>query len=103
MSQSALQIEATIAAVAGVTDLHELHVWEVTSGFPALSAHVLVDGGRDCHERRVEVERLLEGQCGITHTTLQVDHRDEAIPVSRLGQRLRPDDARCDGEAHPGH
>jgi cobalt-zinc-cadmium efflux system protein len=96
-------IETTIATVPGVTDVHELHVWEVTSGFPALSAHVLVDGAQDCHERRAEVEQLLQSRFGITHTTLQVDHRDEAIPVSRLSQRLRPDDPRCDGGAHPGH
>lgn len=96
-------IGTTIATVPGVTDVHELHVWEVTSGFPALSAHVLVDGSQDCHERRATVEALLQSRFGITHTTLQVDHRDEAIPVSRLSRRLRPDDAQCDGGDHPGH
>lgn len=61
-------------AVPGVLDVHELHIWEVTSGFPALSAHVLIDGHQDCHERRGDLERLLADRFGIQHTTLQVDH-----------------------------
>ena len=51
-------------ASTAVTDVHELHVWEVTSGFPALSAHVLVDAGADCHERRLAIEGLLERGSG---------------------------------------
>src|SRR3954447_18807833 len=53
-------VEAGIRDVAGVTDVHDLHVWEVTSGFPALSAHVLVDSDVDCHERRLAVESMLD-------------------------------------------
>jgi cobalt-zinc-cadmium efflux system protein len=49
-------------------------VWEVTSGFPALSAHVLVPAGADCHARRQELERLLAERFGLEHTTLQVEH-----------------------------
>ena len=45
-----------------------------TSGFPALSAHVLVERGDDCHARRRELEELLLREYGIEHTTLQVDH-----------------------------
>jgi cobalt-zinc-cadmium efflux system protein len=67
-------IRAAIMAVPGVLDVHELHVWEVTSGFPALSAHVLVDGHQDCHERRAELEHALADHFDIRHTTLQVDH-----------------------------
>src|SRR5215510_1124199 len=70
-------VEAAIRGVNGVTGVHELHVWEVTSGFPALSAHVLVDSGVDCHERRQEIERLLGERFAIEHTTLQVDHHEE--------------------------
>lgn len=68
------QVRDAIIAVPGVVDVHELHVWEVTSGFPALSAHVLVDGHRDCHERRAELEHVLAARFAIQHTTLQVDH-----------------------------
>lgn len=58
----------------GIVNVHDLHVWEVTSGFPALSAHVLVGRDEDCHRRRRELEELLEESFGISHTTLQVDH-----------------------------
>ena len=84
-------IEAAIRRVGGVTDVHELHVWEVTSGFPALSAHVLVDTGIDCHQRRLAIENLLETAYGIQHTTLQVDHRDSVLPASALGRRIHPE------------
>jgi cobalt-zinc-cadmium efflux system protein len=85
-------VETAIREVACVTDVHELHVWEVTSGFPALSAHVLVDTGADCHERRLAIEALLGERFGIEHTTLQVDHRDDVLPASALGRRLHPGD-----------
>ncbi len=67
----------TLAAQPGVTEVHDLHVWEVTSGFPALAAHVLVAVGDDCHARRRELELLLHERFGIEHTTLQVDHHHE--------------------------
>ena len=57
--------------------MHDLHVWEITSGFPALSAHVLVHPGDDCHGIRLELERLVDERFGIEHTTLQVDHDSE--------------------------
>ena len=57
-----------------MTSVHDLHVWTITSGFDALSAHVLVGRGEDCHALRRDIERVLEQRFGITHTTLQVDH-----------------------------
>jgi len=66
-----------LAAVPGIVEVHDLHVWEVTSGFPAIAAHVLVRPGDDCHGRRRELEQLLREQFGIEHTTLQVDHESE--------------------------
>ena len=67
-----------LASAPGVVEVHDLHVWTITSGFPALSAHVLVRPGEDCHGRRRELERLLHEEFGIDHTTLQVDHAAEA-------------------------
>jgi len=64
-------------AVQGIVEVHELHVWTITSGFPALAAHVLVAPDDDCHARRRELERMLARDFGITHTTLQVDHAHE--------------------------
>jgi cobalt-zinc-cadmium efflux system protein len=64
----------TLAAADGIVEVHDLHVWEVTSGFPALAAHILVREGDDCHARRAELEHLLHDRYEIRHTTLQVDH-----------------------------
>jgi cobalt-zinc-cadmium efflux system protein len=58
----------------GVVEAHDLHVWTVTSGFPALSAHVLVEPGADCHRIRLELEAMLAERFGLEHTTLQVEH-----------------------------
>ena len=63
-----------IVATDDVLETHDLHIWTVTSGFPALSAHVLVQPGADCHAIRRRLERMLTEQFGLDHTTLQVDH-----------------------------
>jgi cobalt-zinc-cadmium efflux system protein len=75
-----------LAAAPGVVEVHDLHVWTITSGFPALSAHVLVRPGDDCHGRRRELEQLLRDEFGIDHTTLQVDHAADAglVEMSRF-------------------
>ena len=70
----AAEIGERLAGAEGVEEVHDLHVWTVTSGFPALAAHVLVATDEDCHARRRELEELLEDEYGIEHTTLQVDH-----------------------------
>jgi len=67
-------IAGAIVEVTGVASVHDLHVWRITSGFDALSAHVLVGRGEDCHQRRRDIEQVLRDRFGITHTTLQVDH-----------------------------
>jgi cobalt-zinc-cadmium efflux system protein len=66
-----------MAGSPGISEVHDLHVWTITSGFPALSAHVLVGEDDDCHERRRELERMLADRFGIEHTTLQMEHRDD--------------------------
>ena len=76
------RIGRELAAQPGVVEVHDLHVWEVTSGFPALSAHVVVRAGADCHELRRALQLELAERFGIGHTTLQVDH--EAAPQAPL-------------------
>ncbi len=71
---SAEEVGRKMAAADGVVEVHDLHIWTITSGFPALSAHVLVGQSEDCHARRRELENLLAHEYGISHTTLQVDH-----------------------------
>ena len=77
------EVGRALAGAPGIVEVHDLHVWEVTSGFPALAAHVLVRPGDDCHGRRRELEQLLEDRFGIRHTTLQVDHeaREELLDI----------------------
>jgi cobalt-zinc-cadmium efflux system protein len=73
----AAEVGRRMAAAEGVVEVHDLHIWTITSGFPALSAHVLVRRGDDCHARRRELEALLVDEFGLEHTTLQVDHLGE--------------------------
>jgi cobalt-zinc-cadmium efflux system protein len=68
------EIGRAMASYPGVVQVHDLHVWEVTTECPTLSAHVLVEPGADCHGIRRELEQLLRERFGIEHTTLQVEH-----------------------------
>jgi cobalt-zinc-cadmium efflux system protein len=68
------EIGTAMASQQGVVEVHDLHVWEVTTEFPTLSAHVLVEPGADCHGIRQELETLLRDRFGLEHTTLQVEH-----------------------------
>jgi cobalt-zinc-cadmium efflux system protein len=79
-------IGRAIADHPGVAETHDLHVWTVTDGFPALSAHVLVQPGADCHRIRLELERMLRERFAIDHTTLQVEHVGTAagLEISRV-------------------
>jgi cobalt-zinc-cadmium efflux system protein len=79
------QIGETLAAEPGVTEVHDLHVWEVTTGMPAISAHLLVDRDADCHKARWRAARLLADRFGVEHSTLQVEHEhgDELLQIDR--------------------
>jgi cobalt-zinc-cadmium efflux system protein len=91
-------VDQAIHATDGVVDVHDLHVWEINSGFPALSAHVLVQPTYDCHRTRETLETVLADRFGITHTTLQVDHcSSDLIAEARIP--LGPGST----QPHPGH
>jgi cobalt-zinc-cadmium efflux system protein len=77
-----------LAATPGVTEVHDLHIWQITSGQIALSAHVLAGPDTDCHALRRTLEQLLSRDHAITHTTLQVDHAPDQMPVT--GTRGEP-------------
>jgi len=87
------EIGRTLAGMPGVVEVHDLHVWEVTSGFPALSAHVVVGEEADCHAARARMEALLHERFGLDHTTLQVEH---AHPAKLLDIDVQPIE-----KAHP--
>ena len=86
------EIGRTMVEVDGVREVHDLHVWTITSGFASLSAHVLVSPDADCHAKRRELERVLEERFDLTHTTLQVDHagNGEAIHLGTAERRIGP-------------
>jgi cobalt-zinc-cadmium efflux system protein len=77
-------IGKALAAEDGVVEVHDLHVWEVTSGMPAISAHMIVGRDADCHEARWKAARLLEDRFGVEHSTLQVEHErgDELLQIT---------------------
>jgi cobalt-zinc-cadmium efflux system protein len=84
------EVGRAMVGVGGVVEVHDLHVWEVTSGFPALSAHVVVGNDADCHAKRRELEALLDRRFGIDHTTLQVDHEGGDLLNLEVADGLGP-------------
>jgi cobalt-zinc-cadmium efflux system protein len=88
-------VGAAMASRPHVAEVHDLHIWEITSGMPAASAHVLVAAGEDCHAVRADLEAYLSREYGITHATLQVDHAGlpTAPGLIRLSQEQHCDDA----------
>ncbi len=73
------RIGRRMAEQPGVVEVHDLHVWEVTSEFPALAAHVTVKQETDCHRARLALDELLEREFDVHHTTLQVEHEPERL------------------------
>jgi cobalt-zinc-cadmium efflux system protein len=99
-------IGRALVAQPGVVEVHDLHVWEVTSGFPALSAHVLVAREQDCHAARRAMEAVLHDTFALDHTTLQVDHAGgellEIQPAAAHRQRAANRDRTRDGDSEAG-
>jgi cobalt-zinc-cadmium efflux system protein len=85
------EIGQAIAGRPDVVEVHDLHVWEVTSGFPAMSAHVLVSMEADCHAARRDLEEMLSSRFGIRHSTLQVEHTSgRLISIARPPETAPP-------------
>ena len=72
---------AAMVARPHVAEVHDLHVWAITTGMPAASAHVLVEPRQDCHAVRADLEALLARVFGISHLTLQVDHCPDPVLI----------------------
>jgi cobalt-zinc-cadmium efflux system protein len=75
------EVGRALASDACVTEVHDLHVWELTSGFPALSAHVVVGREEDCHDARARLQIVLHERFGIDHATLQVEHEQGLLSI----------------------
>jgi cobalt-zinc-cadmium efflux system protein len=66
------EVGSAMCAVPGVREVHDLHVWTVTSGFPALAAHIRTEPTESADEVRERLEAVLHERFGLDHTTLQV-------------------------------
>lgn len=84
------EIGPQMAAHPDVVEIHDLHIWEITSGSPALSAHVIVQPSGDCHTVRTQLAQQLSDDHGIEHTTLQVDHA-ASPPLANESSHARED------------
>lgn len=76
------QLRHAMEAVAGVEQIHDLHVWTLTTGQHALSAHVVVDGTVDGEEAREALQELLSGRFDVDHVTLQVERTRPCSPAT---------------------
>ena len=91
-----IQIEEVVAAVRGVPgvgEVHDIHVWTITSGIVALSAHIMIEDQMLSLSTEVRdgVNRMLADRYGITHTTLQLESsRCDSCPVGVVCQIARP-------------
>ena len=74
------EVGRAMCAVPGVREVHDLHVWTVTSGFPALAAHVRTEHDEEPNAVRERLEAVLHERFGLDHTTLQVV-RDELLQL----------------------
>ena len=92
-------VERALKATPGVTGLHDLHIWTVTSGLVALSCHCELDGERDSDEVLAELCDMLHAQFEIHHVTIQPEltrlHGGEvehSLPrcTSDIGHEHRP-------------
>ncbi len=73
-SLNPLEIRAALAALPGVDEVHDLHLWSVSSGRHALSAHLIA---RDGDQLLGEANQILLDRFGIRHTTLQIEHPEK--------------------------
>ncbi|MBV8489496.1 MAG: cation diffusion facilitator family transporter, partial [Candidatus Eremiobacteraeota bacterium] len=79
----ATELTRHIDEVAGVSGVHDLHVWTISSGNYALSAHVRLDDRRlsEASEVLLEINTCLETHFGITHATIQFECDNCPVPV----------------------
>jgi cobalt-zinc-cadmium efflux system protein len=76
------EIEAAMGEVEGVRRVHDLHVWTLTSGREAMSAHAVVDGRASADRILQDLHVLLHARFGIDHTTIQLE--TEAPPLVQI-------------------
>lgn len=75
------QIAAEVRQVPGVMDIHDLHIWTVSEGFLAMSAHVDLEPGANAETVRRAVHRLLHQGYDIVHTTIQTEEAPRLLNI----------------------
>lgn len=65
-------ITTSLTSIDGVVDVHDLHLWTLTSDMEVLTAHVMTDDGADAHGVLDRAREVLSADHGISHATLQV-------------------------------
>ena len=83
------QLGRALAAVDGVAEVHDLHVWTVTSGFPAVAAHMTVQADAEPWLVRARSAEMLRNHFGVEHTTLQVEREGDEHRLLQIRQQLR--------------
>ncbi len=82
---------ADMENVSGVTVMHDIHVWTVTSGYVSMSAHVITDPDHDADHGAVlgELRRIAKDRHGISHVTLQLETSEDACTEDHHLDRQR--------------
>ncbi|HJU77983.1 MAG TPA: cation diffusion facilitator family transporter [Nitrososphaeraceae archaeon] len=75
------EIKNTILKVKGVTGVFDLHIWTITSGIHALSAHVVILDNNKSSEILQEINSILEKNFSINHATIQVESYHESNKI----------------------
>lgn len=70
------EVRAAMGAAPGVVDVHDLHVWSITSGLDSLSAHVVIEEGHSHSELLTALRAMLDERFGIDHVTIQIEPVD---------------------------
>jgi cobalt-zinc-cadmium efflux system protein len=70
---NAAAVVEAMRTVAGVRDVHDLHIWTITSGRHALTAHVVIDDFSQSHRILRELRALLAASFALTHSTIQLE------------------------------
>jgi cobalt-zinc-cadmium efflux system protein len=71
----ASEVEKALRQVPMVKDIHDLHIWSITSGMPSLSVHVVCEESKDCyhHDLFVKIKKMLVDKFKIDHVTIQLE------------------------------
>jgi cobalt-zinc-cadmium efflux system protein len=73
------EVAETLRSIPGIIDIHDLHIWSLTTNHNAMSGHIVVDGNLTVSETQTiirQIEDLLDRQYRIGHASIQVEDRD---------------------------